>query len=192
MATSHYFSLSLDSYSRAVVDQDLQWYTLASFTRLINQLSLVNFSTAQARNDAIGILTSLSATKPYGIADSNQNTTDVRFSTLTNAGVVVIAKHFVAAFCDGWPEIFGSLMNALNYKDRAAEKTLDSNNAQNDTDASGSTPNPAVVRSEFRDAQRAFQGALATAKMYIRNGVGVYNYRSFEDKYNLTWTTTPE
>jgi hypothetical protein len=190
---SVYSSNSYDSYTRAVIDQNANWYSVFAVSDLIRFFGTVNFSTASARAVALGKLTSLNVAKPYSIQDgSDMNPANLRFSTTTPTGAPLISRVFLAGFADGWAEIFMAFMNSLNFKDRMAEKTLLSNDDQNGAVESISTPDPGAYRSQFNDASQAFRGATINAALMLRNSIGVYNFRKFEDKYNLIWSVTPE
>jgi len=187
-----YSSPNVTAYAAAVADQYAPWYPVSVIQQLLATLRQVNFSTQASRSLGLGAVTSLVTVSPYVINDgSAERSVDLRFSTTTNAGVTNVARTYVAAFCDSWPEVLQQASTALMFRDRSAEVTL-LENASSNGQASKSTPDPMQSRQQYNDASQAFRWALTAMTSNLRNGVGLYNVDTFEDKYSLVWGTTIE
>lgn len=189
MTAMAYSSTNLAAFAAAVADQYAPWYPVSTIQNLLNVLRQVNFSTQASRSLGLGALTSLVSVAPYAISDgSAERPTDLRFSTTTNTGTISVVRTYVAAFCDSWPEALQQANTALQFRDRSSEVTL-LENASSSGQASKSTPDPMQSRQQYNDSSQAFRWAISAMTSNIRNGVGIYNVASFEDKYSLVWGT---
>jgi len=179
MATMHYISPTSDeNYSIALILQEEDWYPASTIRRLIHDLDNVNFSTQEGRNAGLSLITSLTSVPPY-VMLNDLDRDDTRFGNIAPGAVPSGSNPYsswVAAFCDGWDNIFAALMNSLNFKDRT-------NSTEPDTT---STPlNSMVVYRQFNDASQAFRWAVIDAKAQFRNRTGIYKRADFETKYGL-------
>lgn len=188
MATpGSYGSTNVDSYESADFAQNSTWYPLAIVEGLISGLRSLNVATQAGRDAGLDIVASLVKASPYVISSTGLN--DIRFGSATNAAGTTPNAHnaFVAAFCDGWDIVFAKLRASLDFRDRMEELSATANAATSEVDQSKSTPDPGIGKKQRNDNNLAISFLLNQMENLIRCKTGVYNYRLFERKYQLTW-----
>lgn len=179
------------SFQTAVLDQDARWVHSSIMTQLLADLMTYDITTQAGRVAALGRLTSVIYSSPYMITDGSAlHPTELRFGTIVNAGVVNPATLYVALFCDAWDAYWTQVMLAAGFRDRTAEKALLANSGILEVDQSRSTPDPSECRSQYNDSVVSYRRAIAAMNNNLRNRIGVYNYQTFEQKYNLVWSAT--
>lgn len=189
---SRYSSPTSDTaFQQAVTDQNQRWITVSACAKLLSDLPNFDITTQAGRVAALGRITSVIAGAPYMITDGTpEHSVELRFGTIANAGVVNPAILYVALFCDGWPEYLTQLELAAGFRDRVQEKTTLGNAAILEVDQSKSTPDPALCRSQYNDATVSYRRAIGAMLTLLKNRIGVFNYKTFEAKYQLVWSAT--
>jgi len=189
---SAYSTVSQQTYTQLVLDQNAEWYTPQTMRNLINALRTADFKQVAGRTQAMQALTSLLPVQPYSVNDSGINTLDLRFGTRVNAGVASSAIVFIAAFCDGWDVALTNIRNALDTTTRQMNNTTVDNSNGSEVDQSKSTPDPRQAIGATNDATLTYNRGLSKLCDLMRTGVGAFNYHLFEAKYSLNWSTTME
>jgi hypothetical protein len=157
-----YNSPSQSAVLQATADQDRLWVRINVLVTLLTELRTSNVYSDAGRAAAMENVTSMVMANPYTIVDgSTEHLTAIRFSAPTNAGSPIATAIFVALFRDGWAEIFASLVAALSTPLAADPDLL---------------------------AVPQFYAALGAAGTNVRNSIGLYNFLSFEQEYQLTWS----
>lgn len=180
------YSGPLSSYTQAVADQTRLWIPLPIMNQAIQNLKNASPATQAGRQLIIDTLASLIPAQPYAIVDGQTQLADLRFSTSTNAGTALTAANYVAAFRDGWSEVITQLQSAADFAMRLTEKGV------NGGSPAGTLPNADSMISQQNDAQFAIRKAIQTADRLISNCTGIFNYHTFEARYQLTWGTAVE
>jgi hypothetical protein len=163
---STYYSNSPEALAQATIDQDRVWVRSAVLMTLMNELRVADISDDSGAAAALENVTSMVTSSPYQIVDGGTNhLTNIRFSAPNNAGTPVTAAFYVALFRDGWQQVFDSLVSSLT------TPTTDQ-----------PTPQARIDR---------FYQTLYIMGIMLRNSVGIYNLRSFEQEYSLQWGTPP-
>lgn len=176
---------------QSVADQSMPWIHASSLAIMLANLKNFDITTQAGRTAAFESLTSNITGAPYQIIDGGPiYATSLRFGTSANTGVVNPATIYFALFCDGWASLCTQVALAVGYRDRAAEKSLLSNTALLEVDQSRSTPDPSECRSQYNDSVVSYRRAIDTMYNLFRNGMGRYNYKTFEQKYQLVWSAT--
>lgn len=161
-----YYSVSPESFTQAIIDQDRVWVRLPVLTTLMNELRVADISDDTGAAAALENVTSMTTASPYQIVDgSTGHNTNIRFSAPSNTGTPVTNATYAALFRDGWQQAFDTLIRTLS------SPTTDQ-----------PTP-PARVD--------AYYQTLYLMGIMLRNSIGVYNLRTFEQEYSLLWGTPP-
>jgi hypothetical protein len=179
-----------NAYDSMVVAQGLNWYPLAVVQNLVRDLKGPQIRTQAGRDAALGIVNSIQTMAPYLIQGPVIG--DIRFSSTANliTSLPNPLLFFIAGFCDGWDVIFVKLRSALEYKDRKGERASEANSATSEVDQSRSTPDPSTGLQQLNDTTVSLNWVIQTMEQLLRARSGVYNVRTFETKYGLTWTQT--
>ncbi len=171
----------INSYTQAVADQSRLWIPIAIMNQALQNLSNVSPATQAGRQTIIDTVATLIPAVPYSISDGAVFNLDLRFGTNTNAGTPVTATIFVAAFRDGWSEVITQLQSAADFSQRIMEKGINSSAPPADM------PDANNARSQYNDAVYSVRKAVQTARTLVSNCTGLYNYHTFESKYQLSW-----
>lgn len=188
--TMSQYSGPLTSYTQAVTDQSRPWVTVSTLAQALRNLTNASGATQAGRQLIIDTLISLQGGQPYAIKNGQDQTADLRFSTVIPAGVPLTASLYAALFSDGWSEVFTQLNSAADFQDRQGEKLVTQANPQ--IGSSDFACNPNSMRSQYNDATYSIRKAAQTGQRLLTACTGVYSYHSFEQKYQLTWGTTTE
>lgn len=180
------YSGPINSYTQAVADQSRLWLPIAILNQALQNLSNVSPATQAGRQMIIDTVATLIPAVPYAISDGAVFNVDLRFGTTTNTGSPSTAIIFVSAFRDGWSEILTQLQAAADFSQRIMEKGVNSSAPTADM------PDANNARSQYNDATYSVRKAVQTARTLVSNGTGLYNYHTFETKYQLVWGTTSE
>jgi len=184
------YSGPLSSYTQAVTDQSRPWVTVSTLAQALRNLTNASGATQAGRQLIIDTLISLQGGQPYAIKNGQDQTADLRFSTVIAAGVPLTASLYAALFSDGWSEVFTQLNSAADFQDRQGEKLVTQANPQ--IGSSDFACNPNSMRSQYNDATYSIRKAAQTGQRLLTACTGVYSYHSFEQKYQLTWGLATE
>jgi len=188
---------SLSAYLAANMAQNDMWLPAPQIAGLIRALRAVNFSSRASRNVGLAMILGLVPSQPYLITGSSVAATgDRRFSTQGNSPAlsfpVVVADVYINASCDGWQTVLAQCQSSLQFADRPSEKTMLTDGGTVNESESVNAPNPQVSRSQYNDAFRSFTFSVLTMIDLFNNGIGSYNYATFEAQYGLIYTTVAQ
>jgi len=196
---TYYYSspTSLEAYLRAVIAQNDLWIPHQSIQDMIRALDNINFSSRNARNEALEMIRSIVPVHPYRITgDSNAAVGDVRFGFTQNAANTVTGKIMATLYVNltrhGWDALFQQVRSALAYSDRNNEKTMLTNGSGNTQTESINAPDPEITRSQYNDASQAYRYAVSGMMDLLRGRQSVYNMITFENEFGLDWSLTAQ
>jgi hypothetical protein len=181
------YSGPITQYVQAIADQSRPWIPASTLAQALRNLKNISPSTQAGRQQIIDTVATLQAGQPYAIKDGFSQTADLRFSTIANAGVANPAIVYVATFSDGWAQVFNQLQLAADFSQRFNEKGVVS-----PADSVANMPNSDSMQSQKNDAGVSVRKAVLTADRLMSNCTGLYNYHTFETKYQLIWSTATE
>jgi hypothetical protein len=188
---------SPEAYLQATMAQFDLWIPQRQIATLLQSLRVVNFASRASRNIGLAMILGLVPASPYRITGGTTVATgDIRFSTSINgpaaAAPVVFADIFIDCSCEGWQTALSQCQGALQYADRPEEKTMLTDGGSVTESESVNAPNPQVARSQYNDAFQSFRFSVLAMLDLWNNQVGAFNYATFENKYGLVYTITPQ
>jgi hypothetical protein len=154
---TNYGSVSSVALAQAVVDQDRPWARVGVTSLLLNELRVADVRTVEGRAAALENITSIVQAEPYSIVDG----TPAHATSLR----------------------FGPQTTPLTPSFALLSVALFRDGWQTVFDNLVDSLTGAVT--EEKVAQ--YYVAISIGGTLLRNSIGVYNYRTFEVEYSLTW-----
>jgi hypothetical protein len=167
----------------AQAQQNNSWYQVQTLSTLLGRMKFAQFSIQTVRTEFLEALQNMISLTPYAIGLDNQqdSSTNIRFP---------LSILYINGGISPYNSYLQSLASALSFKERVQEKTMLGNAAAPSSIQSTSTPSTMPTLSNYNDASQLFYNTVTAMQNAINQSLLVFSQPSFEQYYELTWSTT--
>jgi len=171
---------SVDALQRIQGLQNTNWYKVQLLGGMLGQIRGINFSVQSERSAALNSIQALQADTPYAVGLDNEQTStaNIRFPSDTL---------YICEAVQPWNNFFQTLISALQFKERATEKTMLGNQQAPNSAQNSATPSPMVMISTGADASQQFANTITNMLDAIASNQGVFGQATFEQTFNVVW-----